>query len=96
MTSDEKKRFENMEERLSDIDNKVDEILTALKGDNLGTSDGLVQEFKAFKDRVKELEAYNRKLENMKLKLIWLAMGAGLAAGFTIDKIWGFIIKILG
>lgn len=80
MNVEEKKRFENMEERLSEIDGKVDEILTALRGDNLGTSAGLVQEFKDIKTRV-------RKLETLKNKMIWTAIGAGIAGGLSLSKL---------
>jgi hypothetical protein len=88
MTVDEKKKLENMEEQLNDIDGKVDEILSALKGDTFGLNAGLSQDFKDLKSRV-------RKLEDLKQRMIWTAMGAGLAAGFTLDKVWLIIQKLL-
>lgn len=88
MTVDEKKKLENMEEQLNDIDVKVDEILFALKGDVFGHNAGVIQEFKELKSRV-------RKLEDLKQRLIWTAMGAGLAVGLTFDKVWAFILKLI-
>lgn len=88
MTLDEKKKLANMEEQLTDIDGKVDEILSALKGDAFGQNAGIIQEFKDLKSRV-------RKLEDLKQKMIWTAMGAGLAAGFTLDKLWSVIQKLI-
>ncbi|MBO9671974.1 MAG: hypothetical protein J7577_00910 [Sphingobacteriaceae bacterium] len=88
MTADEKTRFQNMEGQLNEIGDKVDEILGALKGDSMGTSTGLIADFKDLKIRV-------RKMEDFKNKMIWVAMGAGLAAGFTMDKVGDIITKIL-
>lgn len=88
MTAHEKQRFKAMEDQLTDIDNKVDEILSALKGDKFGQSAGIIKDFQDLKSRV-------RKIENWKNKIIWTAMGAGIAAGFTLDKIWSLITKVI-
>lgn len=87
MTNEEKKRFELMQQRLERVENKLDNVLNALKGDDLGQSKGLVSE-------VKELKIRLQVLEDIKKRFVWITIGAGVAGGMAIDKIISFIKSI--
>lgn len=80
MTAIEKERLDVMEDKLTDVSDKVDQILAALKGDELGLSGGLVPEMKMLKVRI-------LKLETLKNRVIWMAAGAGASGGIGIVKI---------
>lgn len=88
MSPEEKIRFERMEDKINQMDSKLDDVLEALAGDKFGNSKGLVAE-------VKELKVRVRRMETLKNKVIWLVTGAALAAGFALDKIIDFFKKIL-
>lgn len=80
MTIMEDNRLEDLENKLGKVEDKVDQILTALVGSDLSLNVGMVQELKELKGRI-------LKLENLKNKVIWMTLGAGLAGGLTISKI---------
>jgi len=80
MTDVEDTRLEELEIKLSTVEDKVDQILTALIGSDLSLNVGMVQEIKELKGRI-------LKLENLKNRVIWMTLGAGLAGGLTISKI---------
>lgn len=88
MTEQEKEKFVLMQGKLQEIDGKVDEILSALKGDNFGQNKGLIEDFKDIKARL-------YKLENLRSKIIWTATGAGLVLGVLIDKLGAIFQKII-
>jgi len=88
MTVEEKQRFKIMEDQLQNINGKLDDIMSAIKGDAFGQNAGIIAEIKDLKSRV-------RKMEDLKQRLMWTALGAGLAAGFTVDKLWTFIQKLI-
>lgn len=88
MTVEEKQRFNKMEEHLEKFDDKLDKILTLLDGDAFGQHQGLVKE-------VKELKTRLRKLEDLKNRTVWIILGAGTAAGLTMDKLWELIKQLI-
>ncbi|WP_293916513.1 MULTISPECIES: hypothetical protein [unclassified Sphingobacterium] len=83
MTQDEKHQMSKMQEKLDLVDDKLDDVLNVLKGDEFGNSDGLVSEVKDLKKRV-------RTLEDLRSKILWIATGAGLAGGIVLDKVISF------
>lgn len=88
MTQEEKGQIKDMQSKLDRVEDKVDDVLTVLKGDEFNHSQGLVSEVKNIKSRVKSLET-------IKKKFIWLATGAGLAGGLALDKLVEFIKSVL-
>lgn len=76
----ENQRLDDLEEKLDTVESKVDQILTALVGSDLTLSKGIVQEIKELKTRI-------LKLENLRNRVMWMSMGAGIAGGFSITKI---------
>lgn len=88
MTADEKARFQTMENKVSEIDKKLDRLLFVIQGDGFNQNMGTVSEVKNIRKDVD-------KLLNFKNRLVWFAMGAGFAAGITVDKVWFIISKIL-
>lgn len=80
MTSIESTRLDHMEQKIDDLQKDVNKILTALTGDDLKMDEGLIAEYKELKGRVQKLEA-------LKAKIIWVSIGAGVAAGISIDKV---------
>ena len=80
MNEMENSRLDQMEEKLDDVSLKVDKIFVALIGDDLQIDKGLIAEFKDMRDRVS-------KLEGFKSKIIWISVGAGMAAGISVNKI---------
>lgn len=80
MTTIEGSRLDKMEEKLDQLETKVDKILSALVGDDLQIDKGLIAEHKDIRDRVAKLEA-------LKNRIIWVSIGAGIAAGISLNKI---------
>lgn len=87
MTTFENTRLDEVEEKIDTVENKidaveskVDQVLTALVGSDLTLNKGLVRELQEMKGRI-------LKLEMLKNKMIWMAMGAGIAGGFSIKTI---------
>jgi hypothetical protein len=90
MTAIENTRLDNMEQKLTTVEGKVDRILVALTGDELNEK-GLISQFNSLKERVE-------KLESLKTKIIYLGTGAGVACGFFVKDIWDWfhnIIKVI-
>lgn len=80
MTNFENTRLDELDEKLNKVEDKVDQVLTALVGSDLTLNKGLVRELHEMKGRI-------LKLEMLKNKMIWMAMGAGIAGGFSIKTI---------
>lgn len=80
MTPMENQRLEDLEVKLDNVESKLDQVLVALRGSELTMGIGMVQEMKDLKSRV-------TKLENIKTKVIYMSLGAGIAGGFSISKI---------
>lgn len=80
MNTVENVRLDKMEEKLDQLETKVDRILNALIGDTLQIDKGLIAELKETRDRVSKLEA-------LKNKIIWVSIGAGIAAGISLNKL---------
>jgi len=80
MTALETARLDIVEDKVDTMNTKIDRILTALIGDDLQMDRGLIAEYKEMRDRISKLEA-------LKNKVIWMAVGAGVAGGVSIVKI---------
>ena len=78
---------ENYRGEISTIDMKVTSILTLLQGNTIDKDDkGLV-------GRINRNDLRISKLERMKDKVIWMAVGAGFAGGGIIGFVIQSIIK---
>lgn len=88
MTALENARLDAMEEKLETLQSDVKEILSALKGSELQLDKGLVIGHINLSERV-------TKLEGLKNKITWVSIGAGVAAGMSIDKVIEWI-QIIG
>lgn len=80
MTPVEDKRLDQVERKLNTLEGKVDRVLAALEDNDLNVDGGLITQFKDIKKRVTDLEA-------IKNKVVWISIGAGMAAGLSISKI---------
>jgi len=80
MTALETARLDIVEDKVDTMNTKIDRILTALIGDDLNLDRGLISEHKDMRDRISKLEA-------LKTKVIWMAVGAGVTGGVSIVKI---------
>jgi len=80
MTALETARLDIVEDKVDTMNTKIDRILIALIGDDLQMDRGLIAEYKEMRDRISKLEA-------LKNKVIWMAVGAGVAGGVSIVKI---------
>ena len=80
MTALETARLDIVEDKVDTMNTKIDRILTALIGDDLQMDRGLIAEYKEMRDRISKLEA-------LKNKVIWMAVGAGVAGGVSIVKL---------
>ena len=84
MTALETARLDIVEDKVDTMNTKIDRILTALIGDDLNLDRGLISEHKDMRDRIFKLEA-------LKNKVIWMAVGAGVAGGVSIVKIIDYL-----
>lgn len=84
MTAVENVRLDALEEKIEILQSDVKKILIALVGDDLKIEKGLIAEYKDMKERL-------TKLESLKNKIIWVSVGAGVAAGMSIDKVIDWI-----
>jgi len=80
MTALETARLDIVEDKVDTMNTKIDRILIALIGDDLQMDRGLIAEYKEMRDRISKLEA-------LKNKVIWMAVGAGVTGGVSIVKI---------
>lgn len=87
MTGIENMKLEELEEKLNTVEGKVDKILIALLGSELMPDNGLLKEIQELKNVDKETKARVLKLENLKNRVIYMSIGAGIAGGFSITKI---------
>jgi hypothetical protein len=77
MTPEEKKVMYEIKDRL-------DDVLTALKGDDLGHSRGIIPIVKDHEDRIK-------KLESLKDRTMWTVFGLSIPSGYGL---WEFFNKV--
>jgi predicted regulator of Ras-like GTPase activity (Roadblock/LC7/MglB family) len=59
---------------------EIKEIKDALLGSALATGKGMIESMRDHDERIKALE-------NIKNKVFWIAIGAGVAGGWTLGKI---------
>lgn len=69
-----------VEQKVNNIDGKLDRVLKALQGDDMLMSEGLIQEMNLLKARM-------TKVETRWNKFAWMAAGAGISGGLFIQKL---------
>ena len=87
MVNEEK--IDKLSVRVENIDSSVKEILTALKGDELGASSGVIK--KVIENEVK----INSMIQQNKNTKFWL-MGFAAAVGASFNAVKIFLLKLLG
>lgn len=73
-------KLNTVQEKVDDVDKKLDQVLTALMGSELSLNKGLVHEIREMRTRI-------LKLENLKNKVIWTSLGAGVGGGMGLATI---------
>lgn len=79
---------EQENKRLKDLEEKVDKILAALVGNDISKNGGLVEDIRDLKrSTIPGIITRLEKLEAIKNKAIWMAVGAGMTGGISLVKI---------
>lgn len=83
--------LQNMEARLTDMEEKIDlintkltQVVDAIMGNSLTKQGGFIHEIELLNERYKELELKTRKLESFKNRVYW-TVGIGAAVLLIIQ-----------
>lgn len=88
MSPEENNRLSIVEGNVEEIKQKLDLVLSALTGNEISKNGGLVEDIRDLKKvTIPTLMRRIEKLESIKNKMIWMAMGAGITGGVGIVKI---------
>ena len=82
-------RLTEMEEKIDNIDKKLNQVVDAILGNSLTKSGGFMQEMEKIKEKIYLLERKQDKMDDFKKRIVW-TIGIIVAAAMVIQ----YIIKV--
>ena len=80
-------RLTEMEEKIDNIDKKLNQVVDAILGNSLTKSGGFMQEMEKIKEKIYLLERKQDKMDDFKKRIVWtisIIVGAAMVIQYII------------